>query len=72
MLQGAAASIGNSSGDDSFITGLRQYLAAHKFGSAITADLWDALGQASGVLRATGQHLHTGRLWERNIGAMSV
>jgi hypothetical protein len=49
VLQGAAAGSGNSSGDDSFITGLQQYLAAHKFGSATTADLWDALGQASGM-----------------------
>jgi hypothetical protein len=51
VLQGAAKGGGNSSGDDSFITGLQQYLAAHKFGSATTANLWDALGQASGMHR---------------------
>lgn len=48
-LQGAASSGGSSSGSDPFIAGLRRYLAAHKFGSATTADLWDALSDASGL-----------------------
>lgn len=48
-LQGAATgSVG--SGSDPFIAGLQRYLAAHKFGSATTADLWAALTDASGVL----------------------
>jgi aminopeptidase N len=35
-------------GDDAFRDGLRRYMAAHRDGSATTADLWHHLGAASG------------------------
>ena len=35
-------------GDDVFRDGLRKYMAAHKFSNATTADLWNALADASG------------------------
>ncbi len=35
-------------GPDVFRDGIRRYMAAHKYGSTTTADLWAALGEASG------------------------
>lgn len=35
-------------GEDTFKTGLRQYLRKHMWGNAKTADLWESLGKASG------------------------
>lgn len=35
-------------GDDVFRDGIRRYMAAHKYSNSTTADLWNALGQASG------------------------
>jgi aminopeptidase N len=35
-------------GDDVFRDGLRKYMAAHKFSNSTTADLWNALAEASG------------------------
>ncbi len=35
-------------GEDVFREGIRKYMAAHKFSNATTADLWSALGEASG------------------------
>ncbi|MDQ6807843.1 MAG: M1 family metallopeptidase, partial [Verrucomicrobiota bacterium] len=35
-------------GEDVFRDGIRKYVAAHKFSNATTADLWNALGAASG------------------------
>ncbi|MDQ6765523.1 MAG: M1 family metallopeptidase [Verrucomicrobiota bacterium] len=35
-------------GDETFRDGIRHYTAAHKFSNTTTADLWDALGKASG------------------------
>ena len=34
-------------GEDTFRTGIRQYMQAHKYSNATTADLWIALGAAS-------------------------
>ncbi len=34
-------------GEDTFRSGIRQYMQAHKYGNATTADLWIALGSAS-------------------------
>lgn len=58
-LQGAApgSDSGSGSGNDPFIAGLRRYLAAHKFGSATTSDLWSALADASGDSAGRGHHL---------------
>jgi aminopeptidase N len=36
-------------GEEKFRAGIRSYMAAHQYGSTTTADLWDALQQASGV-----------------------
>jgi aminopeptidase N len=36
-------------GEDKFRAGIRSYIAAHQYGSTTTADLWEALQQASGV-----------------------
>ncbi|WP_040471605.1 M1 family metallopeptidase, partial [Lentilactobacillus kisonensis] len=36
-------------GDDALRTGLKNYFAAHKFHNATGADLWSALGDASGM-----------------------
>ncbi|NLR31629.1 M1 family metallopeptidase [Levilactobacillus tujiorum] len=36
-------------GDDALRSGLKAYFAAHKYGNARGADLWAALGQASGL-----------------------
>jgi len=36
-------------GADVFRDGIRRYLAAHAYGNTETADLWDALGEASGI-----------------------
>src|SRR5699024_3469264 len=36
-------------GDDALRAGLKAYFAAHKYGNARGADLWSALGQASGL-----------------------
>ncbi|WP_172187512.1 M1 family metallopeptidase [Lentilactobacillus kribbianus] len=36
-------------GDDALRTGLKNYFAAHKFGNAKGADLWQALGEAAGM-----------------------
>lgn len=36
-------------GDDALRSGLKQYFAAHKYGNATGADLWAALGEASGM-----------------------
>ncbi|MEY2573226.1 MAG: hypothetical protein QOJ87_1439 [Verrucomicrobiota bacterium] len=35
-------------GEDVFRDGIRRYMAAHKLSNATTADLWSALGEASG------------------------
>jgi aminopeptidase N len=35
-------------GEDVFRDGIRKYMAAHKLSNATTADLWNALGEASG------------------------
>jgi aminopeptidase N len=35
-------------GEDVFRDGIRRYMAAHKFSNTTTADLWNALAQASG------------------------
>ncbi|AGY58609.1 M1 family metallopeptidase [Gloeobacter kilaueensis] len=35
-------------GEDRFRAGIRAYMAAHQFANTTTADLWEALGQASG------------------------
>jgi len=35
-------------GEDVFREGLRKYMAAHKFSNSTTADLWNALAEASG------------------------
>ncbi|MGI8820725.1 MAG: M1 family metallopeptidase [Chthoniobacterales bacterium] len=35
-------------GPDVFRDGIRRYVAAHKYSNATTADLWNALGEASG------------------------
>ena len=35
-------------GEDVFRTGIRQYIAAHKFSNSTTVDLWNALSTASG------------------------
>jgi aminopeptidase N len=35
-------------GEDIFRNGIRRYIAAHKYSNATTADLWNALSQASG------------------------
>jgi aminopeptidase N len=35
-------------GEDVFREGMRHYMARHKFSNTTTADLWNALGQASG------------------------
>ncbi|MEP6699623.1 MAG: M1 family metallopeptidase, partial [Verrucomicrobiota bacterium] len=35
-------------GEETFREGIRKYMAAHKFSNATTADLWNALGEASG------------------------
>ncbi len=34
-------------GEDVFRQGMREYMAAHRFGNAVAADLWQALGNAS-------------------------
>jgi aminopeptidase N len=36
-------------GDDNLRTGLKNYFEAHKYGNATGADLWQALGDASGI-----------------------
>lgn len=36
-------------GDDKLRAGLKQYFAAHQYGNATGADLWQALGDASGM-----------------------
>lgn len=36
-------------GEETFRTGLRSYLAKHKYGNARTNDLWESLGEASGL-----------------------
>ncbi|AVK64695.1 peptidase [Lactobacillus sp. CBA3606] len=36
-------------GDDALRAGLKQYFEAHQYGNATGADLWAALGQASGI-----------------------
>lgn len=36
-------------GDDALRTGLKNYFAAHRYGNATGADLWSALGDASGM-----------------------
>lgn len=36
-------------GDDKLRKGLKAYFDAHKFGNAKGADLWQALGDASGL-----------------------
>ncbi|WAM38998.1 M1 family metallopeptidase [Leuconostoc pseudomesenteroides] len=36
-------------GDEALRSGLKAYFAAHQFGNATGADLWAALGQASGI-----------------------
>src|SRR5262249_15886199 len=38
----------NYLGEDRFRDGIRRYMAAHAYGNATTADLWQALGDASG------------------------
>jgi aminopeptidase N len=35
-------------GENVFRDGIRKYIAAHKYSNSTTADLWDALGEASG------------------------
>ena len=35
-------------GEDVFRDGIRQYIAAHKYSNTTTADLWNALSEASG------------------------
>jgi aminopeptidase N len=35
-------------GEDVFRDGIRRYIAAHKYSNSTTADLWNALGEASG------------------------
>ncbi len=35
-------------GEDRFRAGIRQYIAAHRFGNTETTDLWDAIEEASG------------------------
>lgn len=35
-------------GEDTFRAGIRRYMAAHRYSNATTADLWSALGGASG------------------------
>ena len=36
-------------GDDALRTGLKNYFAAHKYQNSVGSDLWNALGQASGL-----------------------
>jgi aminopeptidase N len=36
-------------GEEKFRAGIRSYMATHQYGSTTTADLWEALQQASGV-----------------------
>jgi aminopeptidase N len=36
-------------GDDAFREGIRRYIAVHKYSNATTADLWNALSEASGT-----------------------
>src|SRR5205807_8710909 len=35
-------------GENVFRDGIRRYIAAHKYSNSTTADLWNALGEASG------------------------
>ena len=35
-------------GEDAFRDGIQRYIAAHKYSNSTTADLWNALGEASG------------------------
>ena len=35
-------------GEDTFREGLRSYISRHQYGNAVTRDLWNALGEASG------------------------
>ena len=35
-------------GENSFRDGIRRYMAAHKYSNSTTADLWNALSEASG------------------------
>ncbi len=35
-------------GEEAFRRGIRDYIAAHRYGNAAAADLWEALGKASG------------------------
>src|SRR5437879_10283638 len=35
-------------GEDVFRDGIRRYIAAHKYSNSTTADLWNALAEASG------------------------
>jgi len=44
-------------GDDNLRKGLKQYFAAHKYGNAEGDDLWDALGDASGI--EVGKIMHS-------------
>ncbi len=36
-------------GDQTFRDGIRRYLRQHSYANAVTSDLWDALGEASGL-----------------------
>src|ERR1044072_8648518 len=46
--QGFVRSPEASLGEDAFRAGLRRYMATHKYSNTTTADLWAALGAASG------------------------
>ena len=46
-------------GSEDLRTGLRDYLSSHKFGSAVTADLWAALGRASKAGVAVAEMMNT-------------
>ena len=46
-------------GSEDLRTGLRDYLSSHKFGSAVTADLWAALGRASSAGVAVAEMMNT-------------